>query len=154
MTATTWFIIITLIIIIDYIFDWVISWLNINYKHQFNLHPFLKPYYDNDTSIKTRKYQRENFHVDKAYSTIALLVTLIALYTGILGKLFDYLLFKTNHLILSNLLLLLIIAAGSEIISIPFEIYSTFVIDQKYGFNKSTFKLFFLIKLKAMYYSA
>ena len=34
------------------------------------------------------------------------------------------------------------------IISIPFSYYSTFVIEEKFGFNKSTLKLFIMDKVK------
>lgn len=36
----------------------------------------------------------------------------------------------------------------SDIMSIPFQLYSTFVIEEKFGFNKTTPKLFILDKLK------
>src|SRR5690606_11501178 len=37
---------------------------------------------------------------------------------------------------------------ASDILSTPFSYYSTFVIEEKYGFNKTTRKTFFLDKVK------
>jgi STE24 endopeptidase len=37
---------------------------------------------------------------------------------------------------------------GSQILSLPFSVYSTFVIEEKYGFNKTTPKTFVLDILK------
>jgi len=42
------------------------------------------------------------------------------------------------------------IMLGSSILSMPFEYYSTFVIEEKYGFNKSTKATFFMDKLKGL----
>ena len=36
----------------------------------------------------------------------------------------------------------------SDIINTPFQLYSTFVIEEKFGFNKTTYKTFFVDKLK------
>ena len=40
---------------------------------------------------------------------------------------------------------------ASDIINIPFQLYATFVIEEKYGFNKTTLKTFFLDKLKGYF---
>jgi STE24 endopeptidase len=39
---------------------------------------------------------------------------------------------------------------GSDIISTPFSYYHTFVIEEKFGFNKTTRKLFFIDKIKGL----
>ncbi len=40
------------------------------------------------------------------------------------------------------------LAVLSDIMSLPFSLYSTFVIEEKFGFNKTTLKTFFVDKLK------
>jgi len=42
----------------------------------------------------------------------------------------------------------------SSIISLPFSYYSTFVIEEKFGFNKMTKNLFFADALKGLLLSA
>ena len=39
---------------------------------------------------------------------------------------------------------------GSTIINIPFSLYKTFVIEERFGFNKMSKKTFFLDKLKGL----
>jgi STE24 endopeptidase len=39
----------------------------------------------------------------------------------------------------------------SDFISIPFSCYNTFVIEEKYGFNKMTVKTFVLDKIKGYF---
>ena len=48
-------------------------------------------------------------------------------------------------LIFAGMLLLI-----SQVIEMPFDIYSTFVIEERYGFNKTTVKTFILDKIKAL----
>lgn len=40
------------------------------------------------------------------------------------------------------------LAVLSDIVSLPFSLYSTFVIEEKFGFNKTTLKTFFMDKIK------
>jgi STE24 endopeptidase len=47
-----------------------------------------------------------------------------------------------------------IIMLASEIVSLPLSYYSTFVIEEKYGFNKSTKKIFWLDKIKGLLLTA
>ena len=54
----------------------------------------------------------------------------------------------SDNTIVITLLFFGIIIFASDIINTPFSYYSTFVIEEKYGFNKSTKKLFILDKLK------
>ena len=42
----------------------------------------------------------------------------------------------------------LILFVASDLISLPFSWYNTFVIEEKYGFNKTTYKTFFIDKVK------
>jgi STE24 endopeptidase len=54
----------------------------------------------------------------------------------------------SNHQIVITLIFFGIIIFASDLISIPFSYYKTFVIEEKYGFNKSTLKTFILDKIK------
>jgi STE24 endopeptidase len=49
----------------------------------------------------------------------------------------------------SSVLFFGLVFVVSDILSLPFDYYSTFVIEEKYGFNKTTIQTFFLDKLKA-----
>src|SRR5690606_21976317 len=54
----------------------------------------------------------------------------------------------TGNPIFMALIFFGIIMIGSDILTTPFSYYQTFVIEEKFGFNKSTKKLFFLDKIK------
>jgi STE24 endopeptidase len=50
--------------------------------------------------------------------------------------------------ILTGILYLGILAAARELLELPFEAYATFVIEQRFGFNRATLKTFMLDRLK------
>jgi STE24 endopeptidase len=52
--------------------------------------------------------------------------------------------------ILTGLAFLGILMTANAILSMPFGIYSTFVIEEKFGFNKTTIATFFLDKIKGL----
>ena len=47
-----------------------------------------------------------------------------------------------------------IIALAADILGLPFQLYSIFVIEEKYGFNKTTLRTFFLDKVKGYFLGA
>jgi STE24 endopeptidase len=56
---------------------------------------------------------------------------------------------EENEIKISLIFLLLITLVGT-VTSLPFELYSTFCIEKKHGFNKQTFGLFFTDKVKSL----
>lgn len=56
----------------------------------------------------------------------------------------------TDNQILLALFFFGIIALGADLLSLPFSIYATFVIEEKFGFNKTTVKTFILDKVKGL----
>jgi len=60
----------------------------------------------------------------------------------------------TENSILLALIFFGIISVVSTIIGLPFSYYATFVIEEKFGFNKMTKKLFFSDMLKGLFLSA
>jgi STE24 endopeptidase len=57
----------------------------------------------------------------------------------------------TDHEIKISLIFLLIITLVGTITSLPFELYSTFCIEKRHGFNKQTYGLFFSDKIKSLF---
>ncbi len=55
--------------------------------------------------------------------------------------------FNQQNLIFQTIFIFSFFIIG-YIINLPFEIYQKFILDQKYGFNKSTYKLYFIDQIK------
>lgn len=147
MTATTLFYIIIAIIVIDFIIDKILDALNA--KHYNDPIPAeLTDVYDVDEYQKSQQYKTTNYKFGLITSTFSLLLTLAFLIWGgfeavdVIARRFS-----DNEIVIA-LIFFGIIILGSDIISLPFAYYKTFVIEERFGFNKTTRATFFLDKLK------
>jgi STE24 endopeptidase len=148
MTPKVIFTIIILILAINFIIDKVLDYLNA--KHFDDKIPVpLGDVYNEEEYYKSQQYKKENFKFSSIISSVSFLLTIAFFF-------FDGFAYvdKISHQISDNPILITlvffgIIMLGSDIITTPLSYYQTFVIEEKYGFNKSTKKLFFLDKLKS-----
>ena len=104
--------------------------------------------YDDEKYAKQQQYQRVNGKFSLISSSFSTIVLLIALFTGILGWLESALSAVTANYLLLPLLFVLVIVIVLTIADLPFSYYDTFVIEERFGFNKSTKATFFLDALK------
>jgi STE24 endopeptidase len=143
----TLFYIIIAIIVIDFIFDRLIDYLNAS-KWSNQLPDELKGIYEEEKYRKSQDYQRENMRLGLITSSLSFILILAFLFMGGFGLLDDLVRQYTLHPILMALLFFGIIGFVSDLFSTPFDVYDTFVIEQKYGFNRTTPRLYFTDKLK------
>ena len=73
---------------------------------------------------------------------------MVVIHTGIFGSINVFVNTITDHYMLQGLLFIAIIYFFQDIISLPFSIYSTFVIEERFGFNKTSTGLFISDKIK------
>lgn len=147
MTATNLFYIIIAIIIISFIIDKILDALNA--KHYNDPVPKeLQDVYDETEYKKSQAYKKTNYKFGLLTSTFSIVLTLIFLiFDG-----FEYLdnisrSYSENPIIIA-LVFFGIIMIGSDILSSPFSYYKTFVIEERFGFNKTSKKTFVLDKIK------
>lgn len=130
--------------VLENIFDFVLVKLNDSYVKK-PLPENVIDVYDEEKYNKWINYRNDS----KKFSAVETLVTAaisLGLYIfNVHAKVFS--LFGLNE-ILSNLLLILVFTLFSTIISIPFSYYLNFVIEEKYGFNKTTIKTFIVDIIK------
>ncbi|MFV0572152.1 MAG: M48 family metallopeptidase [Xanthomarina gelatinilytica] len=147
MTATTLFYIILVLLIVNFIIDKVLDALNA--KH-FNdpIPQELQDVYDETEYKKSQAYKKTNYRfglLTSSFSMVLILAFLI--FDG-----FEYVdNIAGNHSenpIIIALIFFGIIMIGSDILSTPFSYYKTFVIEERFGFNKTTKKTFVLDKIK------
>ena len=147
MTSTTLFYIIIAIIIINYIINAVLDTLNAKHFND-DLAPELQDVYDDDEYQKSQSYKATNQRFSNITSLFSLLLTLAFFF-------FDGFEFVDNiarsyndNNIVIALIFFGIIMLASDIFTTPFSYYKTFVIEEKFGFNKTTLKTFILDKIK------
>ncbi len=150
MTATTLFYLFIAILVFNFLLEAFLDYINA--KH-FNdpIPDLLKDVYNETEYQKSQAYKKEN----ERFSTISELFSLSITLLFFFFKGFAYVdefakKFTDNELVVS-LLFFGIIMFASDIISIPFNYYHTFVIEQKYGFNKMSKKLFWIDKIKSWF---
>lgn len=153
MTAQTLFYIIIAIIIIDFIKAKVLD--AINAKHYTDtIPPELNNVYDEAEYKKAQAYKTVNYNFGIWTSLFSLSLTLgFLLLDG-----FEYIDTMARGYAESPIIIALIffgiIMLASDIITTPFAYYKTFVIEERFEFNKTTKKLFLLDKIKGLVMTA
>ena len=153
MTAQTIFYLIIGILIFDFILDKFLDSLNAKHYND-ELPPELQDVYDEEEYKKSQAYKLTNNKFGNISSLFSILLTLGFLFFDGFKIIDDYARTFTDNNILIALIFFGIIMIGSDIITTPFSYYHTFVIEERFGFNKSTKKLFFIDKIKGWLMSA
>jgi STE24 endopeptidase len=143
----TIFFVLLAIIIFGFVFDKILDYLNL--KHIFpELPAEVSDVFDAESYKKSQLYKRENIRFSFIMSSFSLFLTLTMLLYGGFGWVNDLAFSIFNNYIAVALLFFAILMFASDILTTPFSVYDTFVIEEKYGFNKTTPKTFVLDKLK------
>lgn len=146
--AQTLFIIIIAFIIVDYILERWLSYLNSLYWSN-DLPEELRGIYDAEKYRKSQDYQKVQHKFDLLISSLSFVFMLAFLYFEGFAYIDQIARSYTNNNILIALIFFGILGITADILSTPFQIYSQFVIEEKFGFNKTTWKTFVLDKMKS-----
>ncbi|AUC84061.1 peptidase M48 [Polaribacter sp. ALD11] len=147
MTPTTLFYILISILVISFIIDKILDTLNA--KHFDDKIPTeLADVYDKTEYKKSQAYKKTNEKFSNISGTFSFALTLLFFFANGFKYLDDFARSFTDNPILVALIFFGIIMLGSDILTTPFSYYKTFVIEEKFGFNKSTKAIFWLDKLK------
>lgn len=149
MQTNTLLIILFLILIGQYLFNTILTVLN-NKNRDAAIPEGLNDIYELQEYQKSQNYGKENATFSLFSSTISLIVTLLFLAMGIFGKLDLWVGTYTTHPVVQPLLFFGILGLGSLILQLPISYYHTFVIEEKYNFNRSTIKTFLLDQVKSI----
>ena len=146
MQATTILNIILVIISLDYLFNLILGLLNYN-SFDRSIPKNLKGIYDEKEYINSQEYNKSNFRFGLFTSTINFLALFCIFKFGLLGVL-DSLLrnYSPENEISLSLLFFAFVFFINDIISIPFQLYKIFVIEEKFGFNKMNLQTFIVDK--------
>ena len=143
----TYYLIIIGALILEYLLSTISSVFNMNSVSEDVPNGF-QDHYDEDKYAKSQAYLKDNTRFGLLSSTFSLALMLIVIHTGLFGILDHIVRAQTVHPILAGLLFFGIIFIVNDMINLPISLYGTFVIEEKYGFNKTTAKTFMLDKLK------
>ena len=104
--------------------------------------------YDAKKYADSQAYLRARTRFGILSSTFGLIVILVVIHAGIFGVLDQFVRGQTASPIFGGLLFFGIIFLINDVLNIPFSLYSTFVIEQKFDFNRTTPKTYILDRLK------
>ena len=157
MTAQLWFFIIISLVIFNYSFSNLLDYINHrNWKDE--IPNELKDFYNKEKYKKAKNYALSKNKISLFSSSLSfLLVISLIVFNGYgiidqfvssnLSKFFESLQISSNF-IQSGIFFLILFILNS-FLSIPFSYYNTFVIEEKFGFNKTTKLTFFIDIIKS-----
>ena len=157
MTAQLWFFIIISLVIFNYLFSNLLDYMNHrNWKDE--IPNELKDFYDKEKYKKAKNYALSKNKISLFSSSLSFsLVISLIVFNGYgiidqfvsfnLSKSFESLQISSNFIQSGSFFLILFIL--NSFLSIPFSYYNTFVIEEKFGFNKTTKLTFFIDIIKS-----
>ena len=150
MTPTILFYILIAILILNFILDKILDVLNT--KHFDDAIPAeLSDVYQKEDYEKSQAYKKANAQFSSLTSLFSLALTISFFFIDGFKFVDEFARSYSSNTIVIALLFFGIIMIGSDLINTPFSYYKTFVIEDKFGFNKTTLKTFIIDKIKGVF---
>ena len=157
MAPEVWFLIIIGLVIFNYLFSNILDYLNHkNWKDE--IPSELKDFYDKKKYKQAKQYAISKNKIGLLSSTTSFLLVVSFLVFngyGYIDQLVNsfslnlFLPFEINNSFIESGIFFLILFTLNLIISIPFSYYNTFVIEENFGFNKTSKSTFFFDIIKS-----
>ena len=147
MTANTVLYIILAILSLNFVLERVLDVLNLK-NWSPTLPKVLEGIYDSEKYLESQNYQKEKYKLSFISSALSFITSFLMIALGGFAWVDELVRQYTANPIWLALLFFGVIMLASSVVSLPFSYYSTFVIEEKYGFNRTTIKTFILDLLK------
>ncbi|MEP0006536.1 MAG: M48 family metallopeptidase [Balneola sp.] len=142
-------IIILVTIAVDFILDLVSNYLNLKSLSK-ELPDEFEGVYDEETYAKSQEYTKTQTRFGFITGGFDLVVLLGFWFSGGFNWLDEIVRAWGFGELVTGLLYIAVLMIAKSVISLPFSIYSTFVIEERFGFNKTTPKTFVLDLVKGL----
>ena len=153
MNAETIFYIILWLFVFEFILTKTIAYLNtLNWSTQ--LPKEAEGIYDTEKYAQSMEYEKTKYSFSSLSWIFSFFVLFFVLVFGCFGHLYSFVRQFSENDILLSLYFFWIIVFLQTLISLPFSYYSTFVIEEKFWFNKMTKKLFLTDFVKSLFLTA
>lgn len=139
--------IILCIVVVSYAFDQLLDYINLKAQRT-DIPKEVELFYEKEKYLKSLAYHKELTYFSFLTSGFSFLLSVSMLYFGGFGLIDGWLRPFISNEILLTLSFFGALMLASDILTIPFQLHSTFVIEEKYGFNKTTIRTFITDKLK------
>ena len=149
MSAENWFLIIIGLVIFNFIFSNILDYLNHrNWKDE--IPKELDKFYNKKKYKKAKEYSISKNKISFISGSLSFTLTASLLIFNGYGFLNDIVIKIDSNFIASGLFFLILYILNT-LTSLPFSYYNTFVIEEKFGFNNTTKKTFFIDFLKSSF---
>ena len=150
MTSQYIFFIIIAILAVNFMVDKYLDYLNSKHFDD-EIPKVLNDVYDDKEYYKSQDYKKENFKFSMIISFFSFVLTIAFFFFEGFFFVDQFARSYSDNPIIIALIFFGVIMIGSDLLTSPLSYYKTFVIEEKYGFNKSTKTLFFMDKLKGWF---
>ncbi len=149
LTAEFWYWFFIGLILFNYLFSNILELINSkNWKT--HIPDEVKDFYEEKKYNKAREYKIETGRISFFSGTISFLISFGLIWFKGFGYISNYIDLNFDSAFVKTSVFFLFFYLINFIISIPFSYYSTFYIEEKYGFNKTTINTFFIDKIKSI----
>ncbi len=147
MTSSVLFWIIIGVIVVDFILDQILDAMNARHFGDPIPAP-LSDVYDTTEYQRSQRYKKAKHRFGVITSSFTLILTLVFFFADGFEVVDNFARQYSDNRIIVALIFFGIIIFASDILSTPFAYYNTFVIEERFGFNKTTVRTFFLDKIR------
>lgn len=132
---------------VSYVFDQVLDYINLKAQRK-DIPEEIASFYNKEKYLRSLDYHQDQTRFSFVTSAFSFVLSFSMLLFGGFGYLDTLLRPYFDNEIFLALGFFGAIVIASDILTMPFQWYSTFVIEERYGFNKTTVKTFVTDKLK------
>ena len=152
MSSEIIFFIIVVFLCLDFVLERVLE--SLNSKHMSPVLPdSLKGIYEEKEYSRFQSKKRENGRLDSWSSGVGFVVMIVFLVAGGFGWYNSWVVSLTDSVVWQTILFVVGLSVVSSVLDIPFDYYATFRIEEKYGFNKTTRRVYWLDTVKELFLS-
>lgn len=152
MSSEIIFFIIVVFLCLDFVLERVLE--SLNSKHMSPVLPdSLKGIYEEKEYSRFQSYKRENGRLDSWSSGVGFVVMIVFLVAGGFGWYNSWVVSLTDSVVWQTILFVVGLSVVSSVLDIPFDYYATFRIEEKYVFNKTTRRVYWLDTVKELFLS-
>ncbi|MBU0728557.1 MAG: M48 family metallopeptidase [Proteobacteria bacterium] len=138
------------------LFENIFSYINLHYqaRHGGNVPQGFEDRVDVETLKKMRDYTAAHTRVDFVASFFDTAITVFFIFGGLLNWYNNWITGNHWSFMVSGALFFLLISYGEIFLKLPFSLYNTFHVEQKFGFNTQTIVLWLVDLLKSLLLSS
>jgi len=149
MQPSTLFYVFIAILVLKFLVDQLLDSLNASHFEDI-IPEEVSDVYDSKEYKKSQGYKKTNHRFGIVTSLFSILLTLSFFFLDGFSLVDSFARAYSENTIIIGLIFFGIIIIGSDLLTTPFSYYKTFVIEEKFGFNKTSKKTFFIDKLKGL----